>query len=243
MKIAISSEGNTIKSLIDQRFGRCKYFLIVEIKDHEIKGINAVENKGVMQGHGAGIKAAKQVGDLEVGAVITGNLGPNATDVLNQSKIKVYHGSGMVKDAINKFIDKKLNEITEIAESHSSTNKAKSDERIFFPLLDNQGVDSNISDHFGHAPFFGLYNLKTKNLEITKNTLNHTDPNKSPVDQIVDAVNPTTVFALGIGARAIQLFNAKGISIKTGDYRTVKEVVDNPDKLDLQSENCGHEHH
>ncbi len=245
MKIAISSEGSTTDSLIDQRFGRCKYFIVVEIEGNKVKGDNAVENKGAIQGHGAGIRAAQQVGELGVDTVITGNLGPNATEVLNQLKIKPYHGSGKVKDAVDEFINDGLKEITDIAESHAGTETvgtetAKPDERIFFPLLDNKGMDSEVSDHFGHAPFFGLYDVETKKLEITENKLNHTDPSKSPVDQIIEAVNPTTVFALGIGGRAIQLFNEKGICLKTGDYQTVKEAIDNLDKLDSQTQSCGH---
>ena len=118
--------------------------------------------------------------------------------------------------------------------------KESSGEKIFFPLLDNKGMDSEISGHFGHAPFFGLYDTKTKKLTITENKLSHTDPNKSPVDQIVEAVNPTTVFALGIGGRAIGLFQEKGICLKTGDFKTVKEVIENLDKLESQTQSCGH---
>ena len=241
MKIAISSEGNTIKDLIDQRFGRCKYFLIVSIENDKISEVKAVENQGTLQGHGAGIKAAQQVGNLEVDAIITGNLGPNATDVLNQLGIKTYHSSGPAEEAIEKFMKHELEEITEIAETHSGMNKPElSYERIFFPLLDNKGMDSRISEHFGHAPFFGLYDTKTKELEITENKLSHADPNKSPVDQIVEAVNPATIFAKRIGSRAISLFAEKGIHVKTGEYIIVKEVIENLDKLEDLTQSCGH---
>jgi len=37
MKIAISSTGKTLDDSVDQRFGRCTYFLIIEIEDNEIK--------------------------------------------------------------------------------------------------------------------------------------------------------------------------------------------------------------
>ena len=54
MKIAISCTEDKIESLIDQRFGRCKYFLIVDVEDNEVKDVKAVENQGAIQGHGAG---------------------------------------------------------------------------------------------------------------------------------------------------------------------------------------------
>lgn len=239
MKIAISSVDNTIESKIDMRFGRCKYFIIVDTENPE--KIEAVENQGAIQGHGAGIKASQQIGDLEVEAVITGNLGPNATDVLNQLSIKAYHASGIVKDAIEAFKDNKLKEINEISPQHSGiTQKESKGERIFFPLLDNNGEDSKISSHFGHAPFFGVYDTEKKELTITENKLDHTDPSKSPIDQIQEAVNPTTIFAQGIGGRAVDIIAEKGMKLKTGQYKTVKEAIENLDKLDDLTESCGH---
>ncbi|NQU78739.1 hypothetical protein HQ545_03130 [Candidatus Woesearchaeota archaeon] len=241
-KIAITSDADSLDAQIDQRFGRCKYFLVVEATDEDIKEVTAVENEGAVQGHGAGIKAAQQIGDLGVDAVITGNIGPNSTEVLEELGIKTYHASGRAKDAVEKFLKHELDEITEVAKAHSRPVRSEEspDERIFFPLLDNNGLESEISGHFGHAPFFGLYNTKTKEFTISENKLSHTDPDKSPVDQIIEAVNPTTVFALRIGARAIDLFNARGICLKTGDYRIVKEVIENLDKLRAQTSSCGH---
>lgn len=241
MKIAISSDGNTVESKIDQRFGRCKYFLIVDTNDTD--KIEAVENQGALQGHGAGIKAAQQIADLNVKAVITGNLGPNAIAVLDKLEIKAYNASGTAEDAIDNFINDKLEEINEVAEPHSGmVQKESKGERIFFPLLDNHGKDSKISAHFGHAPFFGVYDVEKKELKIIENDLDHTDPNKSPIDQIEEAVNPTTIFAKGIGGRAIGLIAEKGMSLKTGDYSTVKEVIANLDKLGDQTQSCGYKH-
>lgn len=242
MKIAISSDGNEIESEIDQKFGRCKYFIIADTeKKNEIE---VIENEGTIQGHGAGIKAAEQIGELGIEAVITGNLGPNATTVLEKLGIKAYHASGTIKDAINDLINNRLKEINEISEPHpeNKTSKDNNSERIFFPLLNNEGEDSEISSHFGHAPFFGIYDVEKKELKIIKNDLDHTDPNKNPIDQIQEAVNPTTIFAKGIGGRAIGIIAQKGLHLKTGDFTTIKEALDNLDKLEDQTQSCGHEH-
>ncbi len=244
MRIAISGDGENINSNIDQRFGRCKYFLIADIEGNKIVKTKAVLNEGAEQGHGAGIKAAEQIGELKVNSVLTGELGPNATAVLDKLKIKAYHASGKAKDAINKFLKNELELISETATPHSgikSIEKSKG-ERIFFPLLDNNGEDSEISGHFGHAPFFGVYDVEKKELKIIENNLDHTDPNKSPIDQIEEAVNPTTIFAKGIGGRAIGIIAEKGLSLKTGDYDTVKEAIKNLDKLNDQTQSCGHKH-
>ena len=239
MKIAISSEGNKIEDMIDQRFGRCKYFLIVDIEDKKIKNVEVKENQGAVQGHGAGISAAQQLGDLKVDVVITGNLGPNAIQVLEQLEIKTYQASGIAKEALEKFTENKLNTITQTSKAHSGVNEKNSD-KVFIPIMDNNGMDSEIATHFGHAPFFGLYDFESKKFTITKNVLDHSDPNRSPVDQIAETFNPTVVFAQSMGERAISLFNEKGIKLKSGPYKIVKEVIENFNKLKELTQSCGH---
>ncbi|MFH1510876.1 MAG: NifB/NifX family molybdenum-iron cluster-binding protein [Candidatus Woesearchaeota archaeon] len=241
MRIAVSCQDNNPLSLIDQRFGRSKYFVIFDIKDKKVVGTEAVINKGAEQGHGAGIKASEQLGELKVECILTGQLGPNATAVLGKIGIRAYQASGKAKDAINKFLKNELEIMSETATPHSGvSNKEKSKgERIFFPLLNNKGEDSEISHHFGHAPFFGVYDVEKKELKIIDNSLDHTDPTKSPIDQIEEAVHPTTIFAKGIGGRAISLIAEKGLALKTGDYDTVSEVIKNLNKLRDQTGSCG----
>ncbi|MBN1793243.1 hypothetical protein JW826_06180 [Candidatus Woesearchaeota archaeon] len=244
MIVAISAYGEDLDSDIDLRFGRCKYFLVVDVEGKKIVKTEAVLNAGAEQGHGAGIKAAEQMGKLRVDNLLTGELGPNATAVLDKLKVKAYRASGKAKDALGQFLNGGLEQISEVAEPHHelSERAVGGGERIFFPLLDNNGEDSEISSHFGHAPFFGVYDVDKKELKIIGNDLDHVDPAKSPIDQIEDAVHPTTIFAKGIGGRAIGLIAAKGLLLKTGDYATVKEVLHNLDKLENQTKDCGHKH-
>lgn len=111
MKIAISSTGKTLDDNVDVRFGRCSYFLIVEIKNKKVKNVEAVENTAKEQMGGAGISAAKLVVEKDVSVVITGDVGPRALDVLKQFNIELYNGAGLIKEVLQKFIDNKLERI------------------------------------------------------------------------------------------------------------------------------------
>lgn len=113
-------------------------------------------------------------------------------------------------------------------------------QRLFLPLLDDKRENSEVSLHFGHAPYFGLYDFESKNLEIIKNNLDHGNTEKSPVDQIIESMHPTVVFAQDMGMRAIDLFKENKIDLKSGPYKIVKEVVDNFDKLEDLNNSCGH---
>lgn len=117
MNIAISSTGKTLDSTLDVRFGRCEYFVIYNSEDGNFK---ALENAGQLSSGGAGIAAAQQIIDEKVDAIITGNLGPNAYELINRSGIKVYScGSIPVKTAIEKCQSGDLAELKEAGPSHN----------------------------------------------------------------------------------------------------------------------------
>lgn len=111
-KILITSNGSDLNSSVSPVFGRCQYFLIVDEKGKMEK---AVPNAGIQAIRGAGIAAAQTVVSEGAAVVITGNVGPNAFSVLQQSGIKLYNGVGMTgREALDKF---EKNQLTEIATS------------------------------------------------------------------------------------------------------------------------------
>jgi len=111
MKIAISSTTQNIEDKIDETFGRCQYFIMAEIEDGQIKETKSIKNESNDQTSGAGVAMAQLMAEQKVEAVISGNIGPRALDVLKQFNIKAYLGSGTVKDAVQNLIDNKLEEI------------------------------------------------------------------------------------------------------------------------------------
>ena len=87
MKIAVTSSGPEMDSIVDARFGRAKYFTLIDIESGEYEVIDNKQNLNASQG--AGIQAGQNVVDLGVEAVITGNVGPKAFRILQAAKIKV----------------------------------------------------------------------------------------------------------------------------------------------------------
>jgi predicted Fe-Mo cluster-binding NifX family protein len=110
MKIAISSTGKDLNSMVDEVFGRCSYFLIVEIDKNEVREVETIENININQQSSAGISVAQMIASKNVGAVITGNVGPRALDVLKQFNILVYKGTGLISEVIKQFTEGILKE-------------------------------------------------------------------------------------------------------------------------------------
>lgn len=101
MKIAVTVAEPTLDAQVDPRFGRCRYFLIVESDDMSFE---AVENPNTVVGGGAGIHSAKLVADQGAAVVLTGNCGPNAFSALEAAGIQVVVGmTGTVKEAIDAY--------------------------------------------------------------------------------------------------------------------------------------------
>lgn len=112
MKIAISSTEEGLESQVNARFGRCPYFVIVEIEDKKIKSEKTIKNTATAQFGGAGITAAQLIANEKVNAIITMNIGPRALGVFQQLGIEIYQGSGKIKDVVQQFIDGKLKKIS-----------------------------------------------------------------------------------------------------------------------------------
>jgi predicted Fe-Mo cluster-binding NifX family protein len=100
MKVAISAQGNDIDSLVDPRFGRARWFIVVDAETGEWQAHDNSVN--VDASGGAGVQAGSTVATQGVEAVITGNVGPNAHRVLAAANIAIHQaGNGIsVRDAL-----------------------------------------------------------------------------------------------------------------------------------------------
>jgi predicted Fe-Mo cluster-binding NifX family protein len=109
VKMCVSATSGSLDAQVDSRFGRCPYFVIV---DSETMEFNSIVNDSSGAAHGAGIQAAQTVVNIGAKVVITGNVGPNAFNVLSATGIKIVTGaSGSVKDAVEKYKNGQLKEV------------------------------------------------------------------------------------------------------------------------------------
>jgi predicted Fe-Mo cluster-binding NifX family protein len=87
VKVAISSYGKSLKAKAYERFGRCKYFVIVDTATDKT---SALKNSSAKDLNGAGTACARKLFNAGVGAVVTGKVGSNACKVLKDSGVGIY---------------------------------------------------------------------------------------------------------------------------------------------------------
>lgn len=125
MKICITSRGTDLFSQCDPRFGRCSYFVIV---DDDTMNFETLQNPGPLAEGGAGIEAAQALIGLNIDAILTGNIGPNAFAVLNAAGIKVFTGiNGAVEDTVVQYVEGQLSIIEDA--NTSAQHKVNSESR------------------------------------------------------------------------------------------------------------------
>jgi predicted Fe-Mo cluster-binding NifX family protein len=103
MKLAISATGKDLTASLDPRFGRSSYFVIVDSESGNI--VDVIDNLAAQDAaQGAGINAATLVAKSGAKAVLTGQVGPKAFEVLRASGIRIISNmNGKVGEVIEQF--------------------------------------------------------------------------------------------------------------------------------------------
>ncbi len=90
MKIAVPSEGEKgLRDKVAETFSRAPAFTIVTIQDDEITDVKVVKNKAAEMSQGAGPVAARTLKENQVEVLISGDIGPGATNILETIEIRV----------------------------------------------------------------------------------------------------------------------------------------------------------
>ncbi len=107
MRIAFASDENKgLESNIAFHFGRCKYYVFVDVEDKEIKKIEVKENPFFNQ-HQPGI-IPQFIAKEKANVIIAGGMGPRAVDWFKKLGIRPITGvKGKVKDVLNDFLEGK----------------------------------------------------------------------------------------------------------------------------------------
>ncbi|PVX25503.1 MAG: dinitrogenase iron-molybdenum cofactor biosynthesis protein [Candidatus Bathyarchaeum sp.] len=120
--------------------------------------------------------------------------------------------------------------------------------RIVVPVSDEKGIDSQLSQHFGRAPFYAIIDLDDDGNVIGQGTISNTSEHFGgvglPPDRILQ-LQPKALVTYGLGSKALKMFQDAGVAVLRTEASTVREVVTAYKNNELQelTQGCHHAHH
>ena len=119
--------------------------------------------------------------------------------------------------------------------------------RIVVPVSEEKGIDSQLSQHFGRAPFYAIIDLDENGKIIGQGTIANTSEHFGgvglPPDRILQ-LKPKALVTYGLGSKALKIFQDAGVAVLRTEANTVKEVVNAYLSNELQelTQGCHHAH-
>jgi len=108
MRIAVSADSkNGLDSVVSPHFGRCPYFILVDMDDHEVIQVQEVENP--FYGHHQPGQVPAFVNSLEANVMLTGGMGGRAIMFFQQFGIEGVTGAyGTIRQSVERYLGGQL---------------------------------------------------------------------------------------------------------------------------------------
>ena len=92
----------------------------------------------------------------------------------------------------------------------------------------DQGLESQVAQHFGHAPFFVLVDLDKGAVRAAQTIANPFAENHQPgeIPDFIKKQDAEVMLSGGMGGRAIEFFAQAGIKTATGASGTVRQALE-----------------
>lgn len=117
MRIAVSSESNQgLESIVSPHFGRCPYFILVDVEGKEVSAVETVENPYFGQHQPGQVPGFIHSQGADV--MLTGGMGRRAIGFFQQFNIEPVTGAqGTIAQALEQYLGGALQEAEPCAES------------------------------------------------------------------------------------------------------------------------------
>jgi predicted Fe-Mo cluster-binding NifX family protein len=120
--------------------------------------------------------------------------------------------------------------------------------RIVVPTADESGLNAQLAEHFGRAPYFAVVDLdedgEVSSVRTVPNVGEHFGGGGQTHDRILE-LKPNAIIVYGMGPRGLAGFQNAKVAVLTANASTVREVIAayKDDKLQELTEGCHHARH
>ncbi|MEE8631763.1 MAG: NifB/NifX family molybdenum-iron cluster-binding protein [Candidatus Bathyarchaeia archaeon] len=120
--------------------------------------------------------------------------------------------------------------------------------RIVIPVLAEGDLNTQLSGHFGRAPYFAVVDIdedgSVSDQRTIANTSEHFGGVGRPPDRILQ-LSPSALITYGMGPRALSIFQNARVAVLRTNAKTVRDVITayNNDELEELTEGCSEARH
>ena len=100
--------------------------------------------------------------------------------------------------------------------------------KIAITAESNNGLESMVAQHFGHAPYFILVDVEDGQVSATQSVANPFVNGHAPgqIPGFIQEQKANVMLSGGMGGRAIQFFEQAGVQTATGASGTVRQALE-----------------
>ena len=108
MRVAVSADNrNGLDSIVSPHFGRCPHFVLVDLDDHDVQGVQEVDNP--YYGHHQPGQVPALINSLGANVMLTGGMGGRAIMFFEQFGIEGVTGAyGTVRQSLERYLGGQL---------------------------------------------------------------------------------------------------------------------------------------
>ncbi len=131
MRVAISADdANGLDSVVSPHFGRCPYFVLVNLDEQKVEAVEAIDNPYYGQ-HQPG-QVPSFIRDQQADVMLTGGMGRRAIGFFQQYGIQAATGaSGTVRHALEQYLGGALQDAEPCRESVAHAHEHTADDEAY----------------------------------------------------------------------------------------------------------------
>jgi predicted Fe-Mo cluster-binding NifX family protein len=120
--------------------------------------------------------------------------------------------------------------------------------RVVVPAVDESGLNAQLAEHFGRAPYFTVVELdengEVSSVRTVPNVGEQFGGGGQTHDRILE-LEPNAIIVYGMGPRGLNTFQNARVAVLRASANTVREVIAayKDDKLQELTEGCHHARH
>jgi predicted Fe-Mo cluster-binding NifX family protein len=120
--------------------------------------------------------------------------------------------------------------------------------RIVIPVMNDAGLNSQLSEHFGRAPYFAVVEIGEDGQMISQKTVSNVGEHFGGSGQRADFIlglKPNVIITYGMGPRGISIYQSARVAVLRANANSVRQVIEayNRNELEELTEGCHEARH